>query len=107
MGLEDGSGRQNAGSVFLENTMHRSPGTGKIELVLDSSDSPCRYFPLCLMIRCSNNAGMPTRTGSLARSSWVSIRSQDRFDGFEPIAVRFFRRYCTSRLSLLQFVSSS
>jgi len=31
-------------SVFLENTMNRSPGTGKVERVLDSPGSPCRIF---------------------------------------------------------------
>ena len=32
-------------AVFLECAMYCSPGTGKIELVLDSSGSPCRIFP--------------------------------------------------------------
>jgi hypothetical protein len=31
--------------IFLKDTMDRSPGTGKIELVLDPSGSPCRIFP--------------------------------------------------------------
>jgi len=31
-------------SVFLEDTMNRSPGTGEVELVLDSPGSPCRIF---------------------------------------------------------------
>ena len=35
----------NQESVFLERAMHCSPGTGKLELVLDSSGSPCRIFP--------------------------------------------------------------
>lgn len=34
----------NEKSVFLEDTMYRSPGTGKFELVLDPSGSPCRIF---------------------------------------------------------------
>jgi len=32
-------------SMFLEDTMNRSPGTGKVELVVDSPGSPCRIFP--------------------------------------------------------------
>lgn len=32
-------------SVFLEDTMNGSPGTGKVELVLDPSGSPGRVFP--------------------------------------------------------------
>jgi len=35
----------NEKSMFLEYAMYCSPGTGKIELVLDSSGSPCRIFP--------------------------------------------------------------
>jgi hypothetical protein len=35
----------NEKSIFLEDTMCCSPGTEKIELVLDSSGSPCRIFP--------------------------------------------------------------
>jgi hypothetical protein len=31
-------------SMFLEDAMNRSPGTGKVELVLDSSGSPCGIF---------------------------------------------------------------
>ena len=31
--------------MFLEDTMYRSPGTGKSELILDPSGSPCWIFP--------------------------------------------------------------
>jgi hypothetical protein len=34
----------NEESVLLEDSMYRSPGTGYVELVLDSSGSPCRIF---------------------------------------------------------------
>jgi hypothetical protein len=30
--------------MFLEDTMDRSPGTGEVELVLDTSGSPCGIF---------------------------------------------------------------
>ena len=50
----------NEKSVFLEDTMNRSPGTGKVELVLDSSGSPCRIFPFesndPLFQRCRNRS---------------------------------------------------
>lgn len=32
-------------SMVLEGAMNHSPGTGKVELVLDSSGSPCGIFP--------------------------------------------------------------
>ena len=34
----------NEKSMFLEDTMDRSPGTGEVELVLDPSGSPCGIF---------------------------------------------------------------
>jgi hypothetical protein len=34
----------NEKSMFLEDTMDRSPGTGGVELVLDPSGSPCGIF---------------------------------------------------------------
>jgi hypothetical protein len=34
----------NEKSMFFKNTMDRSPGTGKVELVLDPSGSPCGIF---------------------------------------------------------------
>ena len=34
----------NKKSMFLEDTMDRSPGTGEVELVLDPSGSPCGIF---------------------------------------------------------------
>jgi hypothetical protein len=34
----------NEKSMFFENTMDRSPGTGEVELVLDPPGSPCWIF---------------------------------------------------------------
>ena len=34
----------NEKSIFLEDSMNGSPGTGEIELVLNSTGSPCRIF---------------------------------------------------------------
>jgi hypothetical protein len=34
----------NVKSMFFENTMDRSPGTGEVELVLDPSGSLCGIF---------------------------------------------------------------
>jgi hypothetical protein len=35
----------NEKSLFLENTIYRSPGTGEVELVLDPSCFSCGIFP--------------------------------------------------------------
>jgi hypothetical protein len=34
----------NEKSMFLEDTMDRSPGTGEVELVFDTTGSPCGIF---------------------------------------------------------------
>jgi hypothetical protein len=34
----------NEQSMFLEDTMDSSPGTGEVELVFDTSGSPCGIF---------------------------------------------------------------
>lgn len=51
----------NEEAVFLEDSMNGSPGTGKVELVLDPSGAPCRIF--------SFEPGNPLFQGCRYRSS--------------------------------------